>query len=147
MVLDFRVWKNDDEHFFKLANGTGGRLFRSSIVLRHQATEISSAARPTVRPYHWKCSRSVKDQWERNWDHLNRLYLRFSIFVTITKPINFFIVYTSRDPHRKVFKMVDKYGPVINVSFGIYWSLFFNRVGWLCIFLVNRYINFLYTKC
>lgn len=36
----------------------------------------------------------------------------------------FYIVYTSRDPHRKVFKMVDKYGPVINVSFGIYWSLF-----------------------
>lgn len=49
-------------------------------------------------------------------NHLNRLCLRFSIFIKHNKTI--FIVYTSRDPHRKVFKMVDKYGPVISVSFG-----------------------------
>lgn len=37
-------------------------------------------------------------------------------------------VYTSRDPHRKVFKMVDKYGPVINVSFGPVTWIFLNTI-------------------
>ncbi|XP_078311733.1 steroid 17-alpha-hydroxylase/17,20 lyase-like [Crassostrea virginica] len=37
-------------------------------------------------------------------------------------------VYTSLDPYRKVFKMVDKYGPVISISFGPYNWIFLNTV-------------------
>ena len=42
------------------------------------------------------------------------------------------LVYSSLDPYRKVSKMVDRYGPVIRISFGqyLFWfpSIYLNRV-------------------